>query len=187
MSNDHVCDDGTIAYPWRCPDCGRAFERALISVGYRYPDPWLDLDKDEQERGSTFWDLDFCRIEWPHQTDHFVRGIMELPIAGMTDTFLLGMWVSLSKRNFDHFRSIWHEEDPEPWPAAGWINNESSIYPSDEKPTADLVLQKGNGRPLIEPHRGDGLLFRDWSQGMPIERVIAFTRRFMPHDCEPAP
>ena len=86
---------------WTCSVCGAEHDGLPLDLGFDHPWYW----NQERDEKNGFLNSDLCFIESsPDEADYFVRGLIEIPIVdGTTDDeayFGLGIWVSLSERNF---------------------------------------------------------------------------------------
>src|SRR5690606_27919304 len=97
------------------------------SFGFNAPDQYSSLS-DQQKTDMGRINDDFCIITSEDGTDRFVRAILEVPIHGAEDPFLWGVWVSLSKKNFDRYRETYHSP-VEGETFFGWVCNQIKQYP----------------------------------------------------------
>lgn len=97
---------------------------------------------------------DFCIITHEEGADHFVRAILEVPIHGVQEPFLWGVWVSVSEKSFDRYRET-YDSPVEGETFFGWVCNQIKLYPYHKTRAADVVVQSGRARPLLILHRGD--------------------------------
>src|SRR4030095_4618327 len=81
-------------FAFRCKSCGEVHEGSP-SVGYDTPWHYAQLS-DEGKRTIAKINSDFCQITYEDQTDHFIRAVLEIPIDGVEEPFLWGVWVSVS-------------------------------------------------------------------------------------------
>ena len=126
---------------------------------------------------------DFCTITHEEGTDYFVRAILEVPIEGVKEPFLWGVWVSLSKKSYDRYNETY--DDPvEGEGFFGWVCNKLPEYPWEHSRPADVVVQAGNQRPKVRLHRGDpedDQLVLDQINGISIARAQEIAERLL-HD-----
>ncbi|BBB26339.1 conserved hypothetical protein [Amphritea japonica ATCC BAA-1530] len=70
---------------------------------------------------------DQCIVDGEH---FFVRGHIELPVAGADEPFIWSVWVSLSEQSFDHMSEHWESEGRENCEAYfGWLMTNLPCYP----------------------------------------------------------
>ena len=79
-----------------CHTCGKWDEGLPFDYAYDSPAYWNSLS--EEEKKGSFLNSDLCSIEDRH---FFVRGLIEVPVRDGRTAFRWGVWVSLSKKNFD--------------------------------------------------------------------------------------
>ena len=162
---------------WTCPTCGKEHAGASFQWGYAKPDLWLETSEDE--RGPAAWcNEDACvMLDVEGNQAFFVRGLIEIPIRdpepGGPESLGLGVWVSLSEKNF-----VWYLENPEagaeeqgePW--FGWLSTEVSVF---GEPTqglrTDVVIQGATLRPRIYLQRAWHPLARDVRGGLTLRRA----------------
>jgi len=104
--------------------------------------------------------------------DIFVRGCLEIPIIGQQDSFIYGVWESVSKASFARIVELWGasiiENEP---PKFGWLCNNISLYPTTLSLKTNLHLHGGGKRPSIELEPTDHPLAVEQRQGISIKRV----------------
>jgi len=117
---------GGMRKTWTCSTCGEIHQEIPGSYGYDAPRQWYTVAEAER-RNRTFLNQDYCVID---QKDFFIRGCLEIPIVGAQNPLIWGVWVSLSKSNFEREQSL--VNDPkrvhEP-PYFGWLCTRIEIYP----------------------------------------------------------
>jgi hypothetical protein len=139
-------------FAFKCTCCGEIHEGSP-SIAFHAPDHYAGLS-EEHKASMGKLSSDFCSITHGENTDYFIRAVLEVPIDGVEDPFLWGIWVSLSKKSFDRYWETY--EDPEEGECFfGWVCNEISVYPYPATRAADVVLQTNNQRPKVVLHRND--------------------------------
>jgi hypothetical protein len=158
-------------FAFKCTCCGEIHEGSP-SFGFRFPDQYASLSDRQKFELGTLTD-DFCTITHPEGTDRFIRAVLEVPIHGVEQPFLWGVWVSLSEKNFNRYKETYNE------PLVGegffgWVCNRISLYPYEQPRPADVVVQGGRSRPLVVLHRGepeDDQLVLDQQNGITVARA----------------
>ena len=80
----------------------------------------------------------------------FVRGCLEIPVIGATESFAWGVWVSLSKDHFDDFLASFDAaKRSHIGPFFGWLSAEFPFYPSAENLKTRAHLRDHGVRPYI--------------------------------------
>ena len=164
-------------FAFKCTCCGEIHEGSP-SFAFRAPDQYLSLS-DEQKAQMAILTEDFCTITHDEGTDRFIRAVLEVPIHGVEEPFLWGVWVSLSEKSFARYRETY--DDPvEGEGFFGWVCNKISLYPYDQSRPSDVVVQAGRSRPKVLLHRGDpedDPLAIDQANGISIGRAQELAER----------
>ena len=152
---------------FRCHTCGEWHEGLPLDYGYGAPHYWT---RDLKSRPDCFLNEDFCVIR---KEDFFVRGLIEIPIDKGDQLFRYGAWVSLSEKNFDRMRELWHDAKllSEP-PYFGWLSNSIDLYPETLNLKASVFSRAINRRPFITLEATDHPLAVEQRNGITIERVF---------------
>jgi len=164
-------------FAFKCTCCGEIHEGSP-SIGFKAPDQYASLS-EEQKALMGKLSSDFCTITDEEGTDYFIRAILDVPIHGVQEPFLWGVWVSLSKKSFDRYRDTYDQ------PVAGdgffgWVCNVPTGYPTDSPRPADIHVQLGGERPKVVLHRGDrelDELVLDQVNGISIARAQQLAER----------
>lgn len=139
-------------FAFKCSCCGETHEGSP-SIGYRMPDQYASLSEEQQATTGTLSE-DLCTITHEDGVDRFIRAVLEVPIHGVEEPFLWGVWVSLSEKSFNRYLETY--DDPvEGDGFFGWVCNEIPGYPFDESRPADVRVQLGRRRPRVVLHRAD--------------------------------
>lgn len=164
-------------FAFKCSCCGEMHEGSP-SFGFRAPDRYAGLSEEQKASMGKISD-DFCTVTHGEGTDYFVRAVLEVPIHGVEDPFVWGVWVSLSKKSFDRYYETY--DDPiEGDGFFGWVCNEISLYPQSSPRPADVFVQLGKQRPKVVLHKGDAerdQLVIDQTQGISIARAQELAER----------
>jgi hypothetical protein len=105
------------------------------------------VPKGERE-SRTFLTSDTCVID---DEAFFVRGCLELPVVGYDDILSFGVWVSLSRENFNKFEKLFgvpHRSCEGPF--FGWLSVPLPTYPDTMNLKTHVNLRDDGIRPLIE-------------------------------------
>jgi len=124
-----------------CASCGERHDELPMSYGAPAPEYWTDDLLEDDESGLSF---DQCVIkgEW-----FFVYGLIELPVVDCDEAFSWGVWVALSKENYDRMAELWETpgRESEP-PYFGWLSTQLPVY----SPTTINLKTHVHTRPLGE-------------------------------------
>jgi hypothetical protein len=133
-----------------CSVCGEAHAGELRDVRLTLPDPVYELDEEERARRSWVGE-DSSLLRDGDRDRHFVRGLLELPIAGEDEYFGYGVWVEVAPDDFDLLGRLWH--DPEGWrhePFEARLANELLPYRATVGLPLRLRLREVDVLPLVE-------------------------------------
>jgi hypothetical protein len=117
---------------------------------------------------------DTCVVDDQH---FFVRGCLEMAVLGAavlgaTEPFVWGVWVSLSKPNFDRFSACFEEpRRSHIGPFFGWLSAELPLYPSTENLKTRIHLRDNGVRPFVELEPTGHLLAVEQRNGISVDRV----------------
>ena len=155
-------------YSWTCTCCGKSFDTLPMDYGFQGPDNWFALPVAERTV-RTQHDSDRCVIDGK---EFYVRGCIEIPVTDSPETFVFGVWVSVSEESFRHILDKWEAPitDDEP-PRFGWLCNWIRGYPNPEEIRCHVHLRSGNLRPRIVLEPTDYPLAVEQRQGIALERI----------------
>lgn len=155
-------------HAWTCRCCGKQFDTLPLDFACDAPHHWNQIAKSEREHRGKI-DSDVCIID---QKDIFVRGCIEIPILGLNENFIWGVWVSVSKESFGRIIELWNSPAiKNEAPKFGWLCNSLSIYPPTLNLKTNLHLRGAGNRPSIELEPIDHPLAIEQRQGISIQRV----------------
>jgi hypothetical protein len=155
----------TAIFSFKCKSCGKIHEG---SPSFSYDSPVYYGQVPESERlQRTKLSSDFCIID---DEDLFVRVCLEIPIHGVADPFLWGIWITLSKKNFTRYFDTWDTPD-ESDNYFGWFSNRLPYYPNTINLKMNVHPRKGGMRPWIDLEPTDHPLSLDYHNGISIARA----------------
>ena len=164
-------------FAFKCSCCGEIHEGSP-SIGYRMPDQYACLS-EEQRASMAKLSSDICTIAHDEGTDYFIRGVLEVPIHGIEEPFLWGVWVSLSEKSFNRYVET-YDNPVEGDGFFGWVCNAIPAYPFGNSRPADVAVQLGGQRPKVILHRDsqevDPLVI-DQTHGISITRAQEIAER----------
>ena len=134
-------------YAFHCSSCGNVHEGSP-SFAFKAPDHYANLD-EEQLAAMGELSSDFCKIRRGDHIDYFIRAVLEIPIEGVSEPFLWGVWVSLSKNSFERYVDT-YDSPVEGDGFFGWLCNAIPHYPAGESPRPSDVLVWGCRRTVPE-------------------------------------
>jgi hypothetical protein len=152
-------------FQFQCAQCGERHE-GEPSIGFKVPDYLLGIPASERE-ARAWWNDDLCVIDSKY---FFARACLEVPILGTPEPFLWGIWVSLSERSFEDYRTKLVSGEAG-GPYFSWIANCLPGYPSPEGLKARTYPQPGTDRPLVAIEESEHPLAVDFHRGISVERA----------------
>jgi len=154
-------------FSFKCSCCGKLHEGSP-SFGFRAPDPYLEQSKEIQQTGKL--KTDTCWYEDEEGKHYFIRVCLEIPIHGISEPFLWGVWVSLSRKNFERYVETFDAPDTEDR-YFGWFCNRLPYYEDTYAIKTQVHPRSGNIRPYIELEQTDHPLSVDFHQGISIQKA----------------
>ncbi len=142
------------------------------------PDHWLQ--QSEETRAAGFADDNVCWYEDEDGLHYFIRTILEIPIIGIEDPFLWGVWVSLSRTSYDRYVSTYNEPDLDDT-FFGYLCSAIPGYANTwSLPTT--VHQRPQGkRPANSIHPGEHQLARDFREGITVAQAQTLAEPILRH------
>jgi hypothetical protein len=179
-------------FEFQCGECG-AIHRGSPSFGFDRPSLYDDVPEPERA-ARIMLTRDTCFIapapdEEGGQTHYFLRGLLEVPIAGATEPFLWGVWVTQSEASFMEYLETF-EDDQSGTGSFGWLAVAWAPYKRTkpgqylENLRCNALWQKQGKRPLIELQECDHPLYRDQRDGISWHRAIEIARMVI-HGAQP--
>jgi len=159
-------------FAFTCKRCGEIHEGSP-SIAFESPLHYHSLPAD-QKKSMGALDPNFCTIRHDEVVDRFIRGVLEVPIVGVAEPFIWGVWVSLSAQSFAKYQDT-HAAPVLGDGFFGTLCNRLPGYPDTVALPADVHVQLNGLRPLIVLHRvGDSQdhpLAIDQRDGISAERA----------------
>ncbi len=155
-------------YAWTCGCCGKQYNTLPLDFGCQAPNNWFGIPEEERAARVRLT-RDICIIDGK---ERYVRGCLEIPVHGLNDKFVYGVWVSVSEQSFRRIHELWdaHVRDDEP-PIFGWLCNRIPIYPETNSLKTNLHLRNDGIRPAIELEPTDHPLAVEQRNGISLDRV----------------
>jgi hypothetical protein len=123
---------------------------------------------------------DLCIIHNDGQFDFFIRVCLGMPIRGIDQPFLWGVWISVSEESFRRYGDTW-DNPVETDEYFGWLCNKLSPCYPDTFGLKTLAHPKLNGqRPMITLEPTDHSLSVDFREGLAVEQAQKMAEQFMP-------
>ncbi len=153
---------------WFCKCCGKQFDTLQLAYALDIPDPWLAIPEHERRLRATLT-TDRCIIDG---TQFLIRARIELPVQDCAETFIWGLWASVSREHYDRIAALWSVEirDQEP-PIPATLGSDISVYPPTTGLACTLHLRNAGRRPSIRLAPADHPLAIEQRDGVTLERV----------------
>ncbi|MEE1866841.1 MULTISPECIES: DUF2199 domain-containing protein [Pseudomonas] len=138
-------------FAYRCECCNEVHEGSP-SFGFAAPAyyQWLT---DEQKASCGWITDDLCTVTLEGRTDFFIRSVLEIPIHGISEPFIWGVWVSVSEKSYGRYvetRTAPADGDG----FFGWLANDIPCYPPGGPFAVNVYLQPEGLRPIVELQQG---------------------------------
>ena len=151
-----------------------------LPLSWHAPHPLALQDVPEDEWGErVLLGSDQCIIEMGDTKQHFMRGMLRIPVHGREDVLEYGVWVALSEAAYERAAELWETEgrESEP-PFTGTLSAALAGYPDLAGVELQLQTQPVGERPLIHLQGpADHPLVVDQREGIDesqlLERVAA--------------
>jgi hypothetical protein len=155
-------------FSFKCRTCSRIHEGSP-SFEFAMPSQYERLSKDERSNSAKLGP-DFCIIHTEGHFDFFIRVCLGIPIRGVDDPFLWGVWISVSESDFRRYGDTW-DNPVETDEYVGSLCNDLSPYP-DTLGLKTFAHPKSNGqRAMIALEPTDHPLSVDFHEGLAIEEA----------------
>jgi len=124
---------------YKCATCGKVHEGLPMSFAAEFPDMYAKMNREDRDSRAVIGS-DQCIID---QQWFFVRGCLEIPIVGLDDPFLWGLWVSIREEVFDQIEDCWELEGRElcRGPFKGRLANSLAEYPETLNLKTKILVQ----------------------------------------------
>lgn len=164
-------------FSYKCSCCDKICEGSP-SFGFRRPEHWLQ--QRDEVRAAGFSNDDKCWYEDEDGVHYFIRTILEIPIVGIEEPFLWGVWVSLSKTSYERYIATYDA------PALGdkWFGYLCSDVPGYDNTfslEATVRPRPGKSRPVMSLHEADHQLALDFQKGISVARAQELAEPLLGH------
>jgi hypothetical protein len=154
-------------FSFKCASCDDIHEGSP-SFSFEAPHPYFTQPEAVQAAGHLGTDL--CRYEDADGGHFFVRVVLEVPIDGIEEPFLWGVWVSLSETNYQRHVDTCEAPDTDDR-YFGWFCNVLPWYPDTLNLKTEVHPRTGKQRPFIVLEETGHPLSVDFHQGISVRRA----------------
>jgi hypothetical protein len=150
-------------FSFKCSSCAEVHEGAP-SFSFTAPLQYTGLT--DAEKADVHLGTDLCYIG----EERFIRVCLEVPIIGIDQPFMWGVWVSLSQSNFERYRET-YDLPIEKEEYFGWFCNRLPFYPNTLSLKTLVHPRSGGIRPRLELEETDHPLSIDFYNGITMARA----------------
>jgi len=159
---------------FQCASCGEWHE-GLPGWAYPFPMPYFDIPEAEREQRG-YLTSDFCVVD---DGRFFVRGCLDLPVAGHSDVVVVGVWAEIDEESFFEYQDLQDVAMRSTFgPYEGRLSAAIPTYGDTEGIAVTIRVNDNATRPTIIIEDLDHDLGRDQRDGLAIERVQAIYAYF---------
>lgn len=144
------------------------------SVAFESPHHYYALPEDRRD-GESWLDSDFCVVKGQQR---FIRCSLEIPVHGLDEGLLWGVWLSVDDYSFEDYRAHFDDDGHEAR-YTGRIGNVLPGYPDTLEVACTAVPQPNGERPVILPEPADHPLAVDFHDGIAWDKAIAIAEVIM--------
>ena len=154
-----------------CDVCGETHAGETRDIRLGLPQPIFLLDEEERLERAYVED-DFAVLTGPSGARHFVRALLELPVAGEDGYFGYGAWIEVSASDVAALGELWNDEDgKQASPFSGTLANELSPYAFTDGLPVRIRLRDVELLPLVELEDAEHELVRAQRRGISPHRA----------------
>ena len=161
-------------FSFKCSSCGEVHEGAP-SFSFTSPIQYAGLT--EVEKADAHLGTDVCYIK----EERFIKACLEVPIIGIDQPFMWGVWVSLSQSNFERYRKT-YDQPIEEEEYFGWFCNRLPFYPDTLNLKTLAHPRSGSIRPWLSLEETDHPLSIDFYDGITMARAQEIAEYAMHRD-----
>jgi hypothetical protein len=162
-----------------CTDCGQEHPLDRLEVAFHRPDVVAEVGSNERQarvqEGNDLCVLDGKRF--------FVRALLPLPVADSELPYNIGLWVEVSRRDFERVYELWDSPEQSQEPAfLAHVANDISIHPPVSCLEGMLSLTGRTTRPILTLRPAEHPLVGEQVRGITPHRVAEYSRLFTEYD-----
>jgi len=162
-------------FEFRCRSCGD-IHRGSPSFAYTKPAQYFEIPEHQREARIALG-TDTCVID---DSVHLIRAILEVPIIGVEDPFMWGVWVSQSEANFERYVATF-DDDQLGEMSFGWLAVTLPGYAASHETAwqslaCNVHWGRSGQRPAIELQVSDHPLYYDQVNGIDWPRATELAR-----------
>ncbi len=154
---------------WHCPVCGETHRTLQLSGSLKAPLAVTQMARAELDRRVVI-NADQCVIDG---RDHYLRGRIAIPIHGLEEPFIWGVWARVGTRDFLRTNHLWKTEGREHEPAYhGLLDADLPLYRPTVKLQVSVHTQPVGRRPHFTVDDPGHPLAIEQRHGITFARVL---------------
>jgi hypothetical protein len=115
--------------------------------------------------------------------DFYLRGRILVPVIGLEEPFVWGVWVEVSPMNFVRTNELWSVEGREAeLPFSGWLNSQLPVFGDTFNLEVSVQTQRVGQRPQFTVVDEDHPLAVEQRDGITMQRVEEIAERMLHPD-----
>ncbi|MBL9117706.1 MAG: DUF2199 domain-containing protein [Verrucomicrobiaceae bacterium] len=151
---------------WVCKTCGKVHSGLPTSFGSEAP--WREYVIESEFASRVELTPDMCVID---SKTFMVRGLIELPIHGHSQSLSIAVWTSLSEQSYRHMIDHWGDPNrATSAPYFGWLLTQLPGYPQTLHLKSRVHSQPPGVAPQIELEPTDHPLAVEQREGISVAR-----------------
>jgi hypothetical protein len=151
-----------------CSICGVRHDVLPLSFSVKAPLAVVKIPTEELQQRVVITP-DQCVID---DRDFYLRGRIPVPIIGLEEPFIWGVWAEVSPKNFVRTVEMWNTIGREAEPVfSGWLDTELFLFGDTINLEVSVETQVVGRRPHFRIVDQDHPLAREQREGILIERV----------------
>jgi hypothetical protein len=157
-----------LANRFLCESCETWHESLPLSFSVKAPLAATRIPADELEKRVVIT-RDQCVIDG---TTFFLRGRIVVPVTGLEEPFIWGVWAEVGPKNFIRTHDLWNKKgrESEP-PFRGWLDTDLPLYGTTLNLEVDIKTQIVGRRPHFEIISEEHPLGKEQRESITLARV----------------
>jgi hypothetical protein len=151
-----------------CTECGEWHDELPLQYSFKHPRAIMDVPPAEREQRIVITP-DQCVVD---NSSFYLRGRILIPITGLDDPFVWGVWAEVGPTDFIRVNDRWHtpgrENDP---PFPGYLDSEIFIFGNTINLQVNVQTQVVGERPRFTIADPSHPLAIEQRNGITLERA----------------
>ena len=128
-----------------CQTCGSEHSEWPSDIGFQRPDVVWKLEfADQNARVKA--NNDVCILD---DSRHFLRGVLYVPVHGTSQPWGIGIWVEVSKQDFDRYCDLFNADASKEPRFPGIVSNALRAFPEALSSMVEVQLGRAADRPSL--------------------------------------